>query len=77
MIDECFLDFVRDSQRYKTDVVSDNVIILKAFTKIFAMAGLRLGYLLCSDSRLCDRIENTGACWSVSGIAQLAGTGRP
>ena len=73
IVDECFLDFVKDSYQYKCDTDYDNVIILKAFTKIFAMAGLRLGYILCKDRNLCTAIENTGQCWSVSTIAQLAG----
>ena len=73
IIDECFLDFVKDSLQYKTVLTNDKIIVLKAFTKIFAMAGLRLGYCLCRDENLCRKIENTGACWNVSSLAQLAG----
>ena len=73
IIDECFLDFVKNAQQYKATLNNDKLIILKAFTKIFAMAGLRLGYCLCRDENLCNRIENVGSCWSVSGIAQTAG----
>lgn len=73
VIDECFLDFVRNAQQYKATLNNNKIIILKAFTKIFAMAGLRLGYCLCSDENLCNRIETVGQCWNVSGIAQVAG----
>ncbi len=73
IIDECFLNFVRNAQQYKATLNNDKIIILKAFTKIFAMAGLRLGYCLCSDENLCNRIESMGQCWNVSGIAQLSG----
>ncbi|MBQ7522190.1 MAG: aminotransferase class I/II-fold pyridoxal phosphate-dependent enzyme [Clostridia bacterium] len=73
VIDECFLDFVRNAQQYKATLNNNKIIILKAFTKIFAMAGLRLGYCLCSDGNLCNRIETVGQCWNVSGIAQVAG----
>ena len=50
-----------------------NLIILSAFTKLYAMAGLRLGYLLTGDPNLCTRIAGFGAPWSVSGPAQAAG----
>ena len=49
VVDECFLDFLaaRDALTAKT-VLRDapNLIILKAFTKLYAMAGVRLGYAL-------------------------------
>lgn len=72
VVDECFMDFVYDSEKY-TLPVCGNVMILKAFTKIFAMAGLRLGYLICSDENLIREIENCGQSWSVSVPAQTAG----
>lgn len=73
VIDECFMDFVSDNEKYAVKTFENNVIILKAFTKIYAMAGLRLGYLICSDENLTELIENCGQCWSVSVPAQIAG----
>lgn len=72
-IDECFMDFVDKSDLYKCKASEKNIIILKAFTKIYALAGLRLGYMLCDDERVIHGVENTGQCWSVSVPAQLAG----
>ena len=43
------------------------LFILKAFTKLYAMAGLRLGYGLCSDSGLLERLQAVRQPWSVSG----------
>lgn len=73
VIDECFMDFVSGSEKYRTQLANDNIMILKAFTKIYAMAGLRLGYLLCKNESLIQHIENCGQCWSVSVPAQIAG----
>lgn len=77
VIDECFMDFVGEKKscsfiEYLADF--DNVIIVKAFTKIFAMAGLRLGYCLCSNKEILLKIEKAGQPWSVSTPAQIAGT---
>ena len=73
VIDECFMDFVDKSCLFRSDASEKHIIILKAFTKIYAMAGLRLGYMLCDDVRVVQGVENTGQCWSVSAVAQLAG----
>ena len=73
VVDECFLNFVENSQKYRVRADCSDVIVLKAFTKIFAMAGLRLGYLICKDESFCNKIENIGQCWSVSTVAQIAG----
>lgn len=74
--DECFCDFLDEPQEHSViprlkDL--DHVIVLKAFTKIYAMAGLRLGYSLCADQELNCRMEEVRQPWSVSGPAQRAG----
>ena len=47
VVDECFLDFVEQGMRYTLKAQLSryhNLFILKAFTKRYAMAGVRLGY---------------------------------
>ena len=39
----------------------------------FSMAGLRLGYCLCSNAALLDALGSAGQPWGVSGPAQAAG----
>lgn len=72
-LDECFIDLTQ--QRGSTDLLArfDNLVIVKAFTKSFALAGLRLGYALSSNVRLLDRLRAAGQPWAVSVPAQLAG----
>ena len=72
VLDECFMDFVGNN-RYGAWHLDENVIVLKAFTKIYAMAGLRLGYCMCKDEKMAEAICSCGQCWSVSVPAQLAG----
>ena len=73
VVDECFLDFTEGESAKKHLSELPNLAILKAFTKMYAMAGLRLGYLLCADLGLLGRINAAGQCWSVSVPAQIAG----
>lgn len=72
--DECFLSFVNDSKNKSVrEFMNEKVIILNAFTKIYAMAGLRLGYALFGSSGLAEKVQQTGQYWSVSTPAQIAG----
>ncbi len=76
VVDECFVDFLDDPAAYTvTGLLRQypNLLILKAFTKLYAMAGLRLGYCLCSDPALLDSMARSGQPWAVSGPAQAAG----
>ena len=74
-VDECFLDFLPQSEvlSAKKLLASPNLIILKAFTKLYGMAGVRLGYCLCSNIALLDKMQSAGQPWAVSSLAQAAG----
>lgn len=73
VVDECFLDFTRGQSCKPLMPQAQNLIILKAFTKMFSMAGLRLGYLLCANAAVRQAIFERGQRWSVSTPAQVAG----
>lgn len=73
VVDECFIEFTDGRSLIPLLEAHPRLLILRAFTKIYAMAGLRLGYLLCADGELLDRIAAFGAEWSVSTVAQRAG----
>lgn len=75
VVDACFTEFLDNYQDFSMDshLNSPNLLILKAFTKLYAMAGLRLGYCLSSNRQLLDKMELAGQPWGVSNIAQAAG----
>lgn len=76
VIDECFNGFLKNPDTYSmAPYLSDydNLFLLRAFTKIYAMAGLRLGYGICKNREVMERIENCRQPWSVSGAAMRAG----
>ena len=49
------------------------LVILKAFTKLYAMAGLRLGFCLSGNTALLKKMAGCGQPWGVSIPAQAAG----
>ena len=72
LLDECFLDFTDEKSAQDLLPQFENLLILKAFTKNFALAGARVGYCLTGDTRL---LTNMAACsqpWNVSLPAQEA-----
>jgi threonine-phosphate decarboxylase len=76
VLDECFIDFVDrpDLHTLKPYLhACPNLFLLKAFTKIFAMPGIRLGYGICADEALIQKVSQCGQTWSVSVVAQQAG----
>ncbi len=76
VVDECFCDFLEAPESFTMKGFLgeyDSLLILKAFTKLYAMAGLRLGYCLCSNAGLLAAMDRAGPPWGVSGPAQAAG----
>ncbi len=76
VVDECFLDFLEDEASYTLRgrvEDSGHLLLLKAFTKLYGMAGLRLGYCLCRDEELLGAMQASGQPWAVSTPAQAAG----
>lgn len=76
-IDECFLPFVcKDALsaicQYRDSFEKGRLIVFRSFTKIYAMAGLRVGYMVSSDIKLARDIKEKLPTWNVSSIAQQA-----
>lgn len=75
-VDECFNEFLDDPAAHTLEgrlADHSNLLIFKAFTKWYAMAGVRLGYVLASNTGLLQRLRAAGQPWAVSGLAQAAG----
>lgn len=76
VLDECFIEFTQklesDSFLPKVEKFS-NLIVVRAFTKIFSIPGVRLGYLVCENPQLFKAIERQLPEWNLSVFAQRAG----
>ena len=76
VVDECFQDFLdKPEQHTLLSEIAEypQLLVVRAFTKLYAMAGLRLGYCICSNTALLKRMYDVSQPWSVSTIAQSAG----
>ena len=76
VVDECFNEFLDAPEAYSVKEYIGRfpgLFILKAFTKVYAMAGLRLGYGFSSDSELIARMGEMRQPRNVSIPAQYAG----
>lgn len=76
VVDECFLEFTgREKELSLVEITEkySNLCILKAFTKMYAMPGLRLGYAICSNQSLIEKMHKCRQPWSVSVVAEEAG----
>ena len=73
-LDECFMDLADSGQSFVPHLKEyPNVVILKAFTKSYGMAGLRLGYCLSTNGGLLSAMSRAVQPWNVSTAAQAAG----
>lgn len=74
-VDESFSDFLDDPAGHTLQgaLGTRRLFLLRAFTKFYAMAGIRLGYCLCGDAALLEAMRRSGQPWPVSAPAQAAG----
>lgn len=85
VLDECFIEFCcenpsmpavnRSGALSALDQIDqiDNLIIIRAFTKIFTIPGVRLGYLVCGNEGIRAKIARQLPEWNISTFAQEAG----
>lgn len=77
VLDECFIEFCGQQNsmlsEWKRAEIFDHLILVRAYTKIFAVPGVRLGYLICENRRLRRRIAGQLPEWNLSCFAQEAG----
>jgi len=74
IIDEAFMDFVQDEDAYTLipkAAKSKKLIVLRSLTKLFALPGLRIGYLV-AHSNTIRTLRKHQVPWSVNILAQTA-----
>jgi threonine-phosphate decarboxylase len=74
VVDECFMDFLPDQKDHTSiwkAAKSRNLIVLRSFTKFFAIPGLRIGYLI-GHREMVEKLRRYQPPWSTNCLAQIA-----
>ena len=73
LIDESFLDFIEGDLSMISYINEyTNLIIIKSLTKFFALPGIRIGYGICGNIDLKEKIEKISPAWNINTFAEIA-----
>jgi len=73
LVDEAYIDYAGSGQSLEQEACArPNLIVLKSMSKVYALSGLRVGYLV-APPVMVRRLARWMPPWSVSLPAQLAG----
>ena len=76
LIDETYVEFASDMDDITAVPLAEkytNLALLRGVSKFYSSPGLRLGYALCSDTGLRQRISMQQVPWSINSLAEVAG----
>ncbi|MBK3495675.1 pyridoxal phosphate-dependent class II aminotransferase [Viridibacillus sp. YIM B01967] len=73
VLDEAFIDFVDEGESFINAVTQNpHLIIVRSMTKMYAIAGIRLGYMVAS-SEVSNEIQRLAPHWHINGLAAEIG----
>ena len=73
VVDESFIEFSRGGVAGSVEEMVEavpNLVIIKSMSKVFGIAGLRIGYLLSSDRKFIDTVRGALPIWNINGLAE-------
>lgn len=75
IVDEAFIDFTPDESSSLIDCVEtyQRLYVIRSLTKMFALPGLRLGYLVSSDLENLEKMNRLTPPWHINRLADAAG----
>ena len=74
VLDECFISFCEGDVSLVSEIAEyPNLLLVQAFTKLYAIPGVRLGFLISSNKILLQKIARQLPEWNLSVFAQEAG----
>lgn len=76
MIDETYVEFAEDLNKITAVPLTEyynNLIILRGVSKFFSSPGLRLGYGICGNKDILNKIKSVKNPWTINTLASYAG----
>lgn len=73
LIDETYIEYIDKNLSLEKEAVKmENLVIIKSMSKVYALSGARIGYLVAHEN-IIDKVASHIPPWSVSLVAQIAG----
>lgn len=73
VLDEAFIDFVDESLSFIPKIkTNDHLIIIRSMTKMYAIPGIRLGYVV-AGTDIIQELQSFAPHWNVNGVAAEIG----
>lgn len=73
VLDEAFIDFVDETLSFIPEVkANDHLIIVRSMTKMYAIPGIRLGYVVAGTSVI-QTLQSFAPHWNINGVAAEIG----
>lgn len=73
IVDESFIEFSQAGIEgsVESEVTNyNNLVVIKSMSKVFGVAGVRLGYLLSADQAFIDAVRASLPIWNINGLAE-------
>ena len=73
IVDESFIEFARGGEQNGVENAIQehpNLVIIKSMSKVFGIAGLRIGYLLSAERAFIKAVRRALPIWNVNGLAE-------
>lgn len=73
IVDESFIEFSRAGLSSSVEAMTEdhsNLVIIKSMSKVFGVAGVRLGYLLSADRVFIKAVRGSLPIWNINGLAE-------
>jgi histidinol-phosphate/aromatic aminotransferase/cobyric acid decarboxylase-like protein len=73
IVDESFIEFAQAGINASVETMvekHDNLVVIKSMSKVFGVAGIRLGYLLSADRAFIKAVRASLPIWNINGLAE-------
>ncbi|WP_019413053.1 histidinol-phosphate transaminase [Paenisporosarcina sp. TG20] len=73
VLDEAFIDFISEEASFIPFINSGHVLIVRSMTKMYAIPGIRLGYMVAAP-QIVTEVQQLAPHWNINGVAAEIGS---
>ncbi len=72
LVDEAYAELSSSYTGLLGRYLEDNIIVVRTFTKVFSIPGLRVGFLYSESKRVLEKVDNIRQPWNVNSVAECS-----